>query len=310
MKKDTHSLSLPILALLLAMMFWGSSFVVMKIALRAWDPLLAIFGRLLVASVVFLLLARKFGNIEYRTGDWKLLAFMSLCEPCLYFTFEAHALKYTSASEAATITALLPLMTVFAARYMLEEKLSRKVLVGIGSAVIGVLGLTWFSNTSENAPCPVLGNGLEFLAMICATGYTIACRYLSQRYSALFLTALPAFIGTIFFMPALLFSRWENDIQFSPPILASIVYLGVIVNVLTYFLFNYGLSRLSASRVSLYINLIPVFSMLFGWLILSEQLSSAQYLAAALVMGGTFFGQGSLNSAHLWFRTKWPNFKF
>jgi drug/metabolite transporter (DMT)-like permease len=71
-----------------------------------------------------------------------------------------------------------------------------------------------------------------------------------------------------------------------------IVYLGLLVNVLAYFLYNYGLSRIPASRVSPYVNLIPVFSMLLGWLLLDERLTLTQYLAAGLVFGGTLAGHG------------------
>jgi len=225
-----------------------------------------------------------------RREDWGWLAFMAICEPCLYFLFETHALKWTSASEAAMVTALLPLMTVAAARIFLRESITLRAMLGIVAALVGVSALSLSGRPSETAPNPFLGNFLEFLAMVCATGYTLAVRHLSSRYSPFFLTAFQAFAGSLFFLPALFLpgTRWPQEWLVADWV--PVLYLGAMVNVLAYFLYNYGLSRIPASQVSPFVNLIPVFSMLLGWVILDERLTLTQYLAAALVFGGTLAG--------------------
>lgn len=279
--------SLPALGLILAMMLWGSSFIAMKIALSSFDPLLVIFGRMLTATLVFLPFRKRLGKIRYQRGDWKYIAFMALCEPCLYFSFEVYALKYTSASQAGMVTALLPLMTALAARRILDESLSFSRLAGLVAALVGVLGLSLTGQPTESSPNPLLGNTLELLAIVCATGYTISSRFLSARYSPFSITALQSFIGTIFFLPVLFFPSTRFPAQLPLAGLLSIVYLGGIISVVAYFLYNYGLSKIPASQVTSYVNLIPLFAVLLGWLILDERLTSFQYMAAAMVIGGT-----------------------
>jgi drug/metabolite transporter (DMT)-like permease len=282
----------PVLGLIVAMMLWGSSFIAMKMAVAVHDPVWVIFGRMLVASAIFASFGRRFKNIRVLRKDWIWIGFMALCEPCLYFLFETHALKWTSASEAAMITALLPLMTVAAARLVLKEEISIRTVIGISAAMVGVVILTALGRTTESSPNPLLGNTLEFLAMVCATGYTLAVRHLSARYSPFFLTAIQAFVGSLFFLPALFLPGTEWPVDFVWWDWAPILYLGSLVNVLAYFLYNFGLSRIPASQVSPYVNLIPVFSMLLGWMLLGEQLRFSQYLAAGLVFGGAFAGYG------------------
>jgi drug/metabolite transporter (DMT)-like permease len=282
--------ALPICGLVVAMIIWGSSFIAMKMAVAVHDPIWVIFGRMLVASVIFVVLLKRLRDIEVRRQDLGLLALMALCEPCLYFLFESHALKWTSASEAAMITALLPLMTVVAARFTLREVISLKTVLGITVAFVGVVSLSVMGRTSQHAPNPLLGNSLELLAMVCATGYTLAVRRLSSRYSALFLTAVQAFVGSIFFLPVLFLPGVQTPRIWVWQEWLPVLYLGALVNVLAYFLYNYGLSRLTASRVSVFVNLIPVFSLILGWLILGEQLTNLQYCAAALVLSGAFAG--------------------
>ncbi len=293
MMLDSRSSScLPALGLVVAMVLWGSSFIVMKVALQFYDPIVVMCGRMTVAALIFLLFSKRFGKIEYRSGDWKLLAFMAFCEPCLYFCFETHALRWTSASEAAMITALLPLLTVVGARLFLSERITIRSALGLLAALLGALALTGLGRPSEHAPCSWLGNSLELGAMVFATGYTLTSRHLGARYSPFFLTAVQAFAGSVFFTAALLLpgTALPSGGGWQPAM--AVLYLGAAINVLAYFLYNFALGRIPASQVSPFVNLIPVFSLALGWLVLGEALTSTQYVAAAVVLGGAMVGQG------------------
>jgi drug/metabolite transporter (DMT)-like permease len=93
-------------------------------------------------------------------------------------------------------------------------------------------------------------------------------------------------MGSIFFLPVLFVPSTHLPHQFPWPGTLAVIYLGGIISVVAYFLYNYGLSRIPASKASAYVNLIPVFSVILGWLVLGEHLTSFQYLAAAAVLGG------------------------
>ena len=99
-------------ALVGASILWGSSFIAMKIAMREFSPLLAVFCRMAVASAVFALIWRRMSGFAAGRADWKGIVFMAFCEPCLYFVFEAKALTLTQASQAAMVTALWVLTRV------------------------------------------------------------------------------------------------------------------------------------------------------------------------------------------------------
>ena len=280
------------LGLVAAMFLWASSFVALKLAFRGFDPMVVIFGRMLVASFCFLPFVPGFraGNTFCRR-DLPTLLFMALCEPCLYFIFEARALQLTTASQAGMITALLPLMVAVAARFVLKETLTGSMLTGFAMAITGAIWLSLAGEASADAPQPLLGNFLEFMAMVCATGYIISLKRLTRRYTPFFLTAVQAFVGAVFFFPFLglpstaLPSRWAWG-----PTLA-IVYLGAVITLGAYGLYNHGVSRIPASQASIFVNLIPVFTVFLGWLILDERFTGAQYLASALVFAGIYISQ-------------------
>ena len=125
-----------LIALWSAVILWGSSFIALKFAFQHFDPMVVIFGRMIVASICFLFVYKRICNVEYRPGDWKLLLFMGICEPGFYFVFEALALTYTDASQAGMICALLPLIVAFAAYFTLKERISRRTITGFAIAMI------------------------------------------------------------------------------------------------------------------------------------------------------------------------------
>ena len=282
---------LPVVSLVLAMLLWSSSFIALKLAFRIYDPMVVVFGRMLVAALCFAGFAARFKAVKYHRGDWKLLLFMTLCEPCLYFIFEARALELTTASQAGMITALLPLLVAVNARIFLKETISARSACGFVIAVAGAVWLSIGGQPTAQAPNPPLGNFLEFVAMICATGYIITLKHLTVRYSPFFLTALQAMVGSLFFLPLLFLPSTALPSHFDPGGVLAIIYLGAFITLGAYGLYNFGVSRIPASQASAFVNLIPVFTILLGWIILGERFTPVQYLASGLIFIGILISQ-------------------
>ncbi|MBF8163315.1 DMT family transporter [Ectopseudomonas hydrolytica] len=282
--------ALAMAALVLAMALWGSSFIALKLAFAELPALWVIAGRMLLGALVFLAAWRWRGRVDYRRGDWKYLLALTACEPCLYFIFEALALQHTSASQAGMITALLPLLVALGAYLFLHERLTRTTLAGFVLALGGALWLSLAGSADEHAPNPLLGNFFELLAILCATAYTLLLKHLTGRYSPFILTALQALVGSLFFVPL---AAWQADwpSSFSPQGLAAVAYLGVVVTVGAYGLFNFGVSRLPASQATAFTNLIPLFTLVFAAVLLGERLSAEQMVAAGLVFVGVLLSQ-------------------
>ena len=278
--------TLPVMALLLAMVLWGSSFVALKYSFQEMHPLAVIFGRMVVASLCFLPFLRSFTRMGVRRHHIFPLAAMCLCEPCLYFLFESAALVHTTASQAAMITTMLPLMVALAAGLVLGERVSVRTVSGFVVAVAGAVWLSVAAGASGQAQNPVL-------AMVCATAYTILMKQLSKTFHPFLLTGLQAFAGALFFAPALLLAKVRVVADLPVGGLLAVLYLGTVVSVGAYGLYNFGISRIPASQAAAFVNLIPVFSILLGFLILGERLTSRQLCACALVFFGVLLSQDS-----------------
>lgn len=283
--------SLSLLALLAAMVLWGSSFVAFKYAVMTYDPVVVVFARMAVAGILFLIFLPKWKPDRIRRRDLGLMLVMGLCEPCLYFLLEGQALRLTTASQAGMVAATLPVFVAVVGGLLLGERLKMQAWAGLLLALLGVGMVSVCGTASENAPNPVFGNLLELAAMLCASGYTVSMKVLCSRYSSWFMTAVQSFVGTLFFAPLLLLpsTTLPQTLAVGPTL--SVLYLGVVISIGAYGFYNYGVSQLPAWQASAYVNLIPVFALVLGWALLDETLTVLQCAGVAVVFAGVWLTQ-------------------
>jgi drug/metabolite transporter (DMT)-like permease len=283
--------------LILAAMLWGSSFVVLKAAMNTYHPYMLILGRMVVATVIFLpvfYVQRR--AWKYHRGSWKIILFMSLCEPCLYFLLEVAALQRTSASQAGMVTAMLPLMAAFGSYLVFNEPLGRRACIGFALAIAGVCWLSLSGSADVQAPNPVLGNFLEFCAMLCSAGYFLGVKHLTVRYnySPFWITAVQALMGMLFFLPLAWLPAVDMTAHLEVDFFLAIGYLGAFITIGAYGLYNFGISRMPVGRAATFVNLIPIFTVFWGWLLLGERFSLQQYAAAVVTLVGVYLSQRAL----------------
>jgi drug/metabolite transporter (DMT)-like permease len=95
----------------------------------------------------------------------------------------------------------------------------------------------------------------------------------------------------VFFFPFLLLPSTRLPHHFEVEASLAVLYLGVAVTLGAYGLYNFGLKHIPVNKASAYVNLIPVFSVIMGWMLLGESFSMQQCLAAGLVMAGVCISQ-------------------
>jgi drug/metabolite transporter (DMT)-like permease len=293
-------------ALFIAVTLWGSSFVATKIGLRQLEPLSIVWLRQLVATLAILPFwlpawLRHRHAATVRRSDTGLLLLLAFFQPCLYFVCESYALQLTTASQAGVVSAMMPLMVAVVAGAMLGEQVTRRMWGGFALSVTGVVWLTLASAPEESAPAPMLGNMLELAAMACGVGYTIACRKLGSTFSPVIITGVQILAGFLFFLPGAFmlpagFTSMAAQALTTPGSDAAISlfavgYLGLFVTLGAFALYNFGVSALSASKASAWINLVPVVSIVLGHLVLGETFSPYQAGGALLVLGGLYLCQ-------------------
>jgi drug/metabolite transporter (DMT)-like permease len=189
------------------------------------------------------------------------------------------------------ITATLPLLVAVGAHFLLKDRQPRTVWLGLALSLGGVLVLTGGSEAQASAPNPVLGNLLEFLAMLCATGYVLIAKKLSTRYSALVITATQTLMGSVWFGAALL-TPWGSWPQHYPlDAMLWVLYLGACITLGAYGMYTWAVGKVPVALAGAFINLIPLFTLVLAWLYLDETLNTTQAFACVMVLGGVLLSQ-------------------
>jgi drug/metabolite transporter (DMT)-like permease len=282
---------LPVLAILSAVFLWGASFPAMRVSVRALSPWAVMEARMLTGLIILLPMAGRLLPRNYRKGDWKFLLAMVLFQPCLYFLLESNALRFTTSSQAGVIASFVPLLVAVGAWLVLSEVITRTVIAGLSLSIGGVAALTLLQAPGGMAENPLLGNLLEVGAMVCAAANIIAVKGLCRRYGPWSLTALQVVAGSFFFAPGLWFMADAAPGTWSPRLILILLFLGSFVTIGAFGLYNWGMSRIPASRASAFINLVPVAAVLLGWILLGEGLTPWQCAAALAVIAGVSLGQ-------------------
>ena len=288
------TLKKPIIYILaiLAMLFWGFSFILTSVVFRYYSPVTTVFLRLLISSVILFAGIWLFGKMEkVKKGDMKLFLLSALFNPFFYFVGESYGLKLTSSTVTSVIIATIPLFTPVAAYFVLGEKMGRLNVFGLVVSFFGLLVMLMNNDFSFNAsPQGVL---FLFFAVFSAIVYMIYLKKLSHRYSAYFIIAFQNLLGAIYFLPFFLFFDFPGFIAVKPDftLIASLLSLAIFCSSLAFVFFTISTREIGIVRTNVFANLIPVFTAIFSFLILSELFSLHKILGILIVVFGLYLSQ-------------------
>ena len=90
---------------------WGVSFIGTKMALETLTVFSYVFSRFLLASIIFIFLLKRKGIPRLDRSLVIRMVVLALLQPFGYFFFESLGLKYTAATKASLLIALIPLLS-------------------------------------------------------------------------------------------------------------------------------------------------------------------------------------------------------
>ncbi len=276
--------------LILAVIFWGFSFVATKMALETIPVFTLIFIRFLLSSVFFGLVILKRGFPRFSPEGHRLILLTAFFEPVLYFLFETKGLQYTSAPKASLIIATIPLVVLFLASFVLKERAKNAGFFGIVISLFGIwLLITGSRDFSWDFQGALIGDLLIFGAVLSAAIYIICARHLGKKYSSFEITTMQTLYGTIFFTVPFV---WElPEVQWSlisGRSMAALVYLTIFATIAAYLFYNHALTKIPAARAAVFINGIPLVTIFGAWFFLEETLTLVQTGGGFLVLTAIF----------------------
>jgi drug/metabolite transporter (DMT)-like permease len=278
--------------LVLAMIFWGLSFVWYKSVYLFFDPITVVYFRLLISSILLFSFALIFHKLQkIKITDIKYFILAAFFEPFVYFLGESFGMKYISPTLASVIVALIPLLAPIAARFFYRESLSWLNIFGLIISVFGVALVVFEDGLSLKAsPAGIL---LMMLAVTGAISYSICVKRLTDSYNSFTIVAWQNFLGLIMFTPLFFIIDFQS-IDFHSIRLYSIIpliKLAVFASTLAFLFFTMGIGKIGIIRANIFTNLIPVFTAVFAWLMLDESFGLTRILGIFVVLSGLMLSQ-------------------
>jgi drug/metabolite transporter (DMT)-like permease len=275
-------------------LLWSANFIVGKVALREFPPLLLGALRIGLAGI-FLIPAywrktRSTGGI-WPQADLRLLAFLAACNVGNQLLFLL-GLHRTSVAHSALIIGVGPIFVLLIAAAMGLERITLRKTAGMILALGGVAALAYQASVPHasgagSTESTIAGDTITAAACVLFSLFAVYGKRAAERHSTVTVNGFAYITGAALLAPILLWQAREFSFaQVSAAGWSSLVYMALFPSVICYLIYYHALTRISASRVSAFIYLEPVIATLMGVAFLGERITGS------LVAGGTVIFTG------------------
>lgn len=290
-------------AMTAAALFWSGAFIAGKFSVP-WIPTFTLtFLRFLFAAVALRLAGKTelFSdegerNFCVKKEHWPVFLFNGIVGMFGYHVFFFLALKSTTAINASIIGAMNPIVTTIFAAVWMKTKIPGRQIFGIILSFAGVL-LTLSGGSLEVLQACSFNRGdlLMAAAVLCWAAYGVFSKCRGKGIPPRSLTYYSFVVCTVILIP---FVLWEKPWSFMGDIPASawlaVLYMSLFPSVAGYLIQQIAIKIIGPSRTSVFINLVPIFSMILAVPVLGETLKPVKVLTAGIIIAGVWICQFSI----------------
>lgn len=278
--------------------FTGTTFNLAKYTLGYLSPSATAALRFSLAAVTMLIILAVTQGVKLTHFKANAIQFVVLGIVGI-FGFNALffiGLEYTSPLNGALIMGTNPLLTTILARLILKDTITKRQIVGIFFAFVGVLlVITQGSLEIIKDLSFSIGDMIILGGNLCWSLYGVLVRRFGKGSTPLATTTYTMIIGAICLIIFALFT--SNPIPLSNiPIGAwgAIAFMALFTSVLGYLWWNQGMKEIGAGKTSLFFNVVPVVTMVISFIV-GTPITVFQIIGAFLVISGVLASSGLIS---------------
>ena len=213
------------------------------------------------------------------------LAWLGVLNPGVSYALGLAGLAHITASLSVLLWATEPLLILALAGWLLREQITKPLAA---ASIVGVVGVAFATLETETSG-EWGGVALTLAGVAACAVYTVMTKKLMVRDSTLAVVTVQQTAALVF---ALLLLGGAVLLQIAPAwprasaaAWASAIVSGLLYYAVAFWLYITGLRRIPAAIAGVFINLVPFFGVIGGYLLLSERLSGRQWIGALLIVG-------------------------
>jgi drug/metabolite transporter (DMT)-like permease len=285
----------PRLGAMLAIVFWGLSFVATKAVVREISPATLIFSRAGLGTLLLLGLLAVRRRPAWPPRDALVpLAAMGFVGVAFHQLLQAYALALTSAVNAGWLIGLIPLWSAILSALLLKERMGPLKIAGL---LVGFAGAALVVSRGEPAArlLALPGTRGDFLVLVSTLNwalYTVLGHGTIRRLGPTRATAGAMLLGWLMLLPVFLATAgWNDYARLSTAGWAALLFLGIACSGLGYLLWYGALERVEASRVAALLYAEPLVTLAAAVVLLGERVGVTTVVGGLLVLGGVVLVQ-------------------
>lgn len=279
--------------------FWGASGVAIKEAYLQLGTIEILALRFVLAApllIVATLLWKGRRAMAVDLRDIPYFVLLATVGITLSFFLQVLSLSYTTATNFTLIFNLSTFFILFLSVAMAGERFTNRKMFG---ALVAFLGLVLIVTNGHIAlSTHLLGDGIALLGTIAWALYTILGKRINEKYSALTVLNYVFLFGALELLPLYLLTPHASPASFTGLTWVALGFLTVCCSLIAFLVYNFGLEKLPASTVALFIYVMPLSGVLLAALVLGESLTAFTIAGAALIIYGIFMAERRKKSNH------------
>ena len=288
-----RTLRLAFLALILPPLFWSGNTVLGRLTVTHVPPLTLNALRWGLAALLFAPFAYKHLKADWPIlwqYRWRVLG-LALCAATGYNSFLYLGLRSTSIVNAALINATTPAVVGILSAVLLKNNLTRMQFFGALLSIFGVLQIAVRGEWGSLAHLGLnVGDVYIFIGVALYGLYTVLLRFAPKVHAFSFMQAIFV-LGTIGTLVWMMFYHLLSlgSLAITAPvgdIVLPILYITIFASIGATFFWNYGVQHVGAIRAGYFVNLIPVFSIIWALFLVGEVIELYQIVGMILVCTG------------------------
>src|SRR6056297_727728 len=280
--------------LIFASLSWAGSFVAVRVIHQEIPPIMLGFLRFVVATPVmfFLLFLLKKPFFLSKQKIPQLLV-LALTGVTLLYMLQFTGVSLTSASTGGVLINTNVLFISLFSALFLHERFTQLKTMGVIISFIGVVLVMFGQMSNEQIVFDssfLFGSILVILSAVCWAVYSIVGKHMLKEEDSLVVHANAFLLGTMLFLPFVYtdINLVLDNMSFSG--LIAVLYLGLFCSVFAYIAWYYALSKSEAAESAVFLNFIPLFTILLSFFI-GEYPTPLFLVGAGLIVFGVVLVQ-------------------
>ncbi len=263
----------------------GANFSVLKFALDHSTPFMVAGMRTVLASTALLLFAFSRGErLPRRRDDLVNIFVVGFSITTVSSALLVFGVNRVSAGLGSLMASTMPLFTAALSLVLLSVRLPSRALVGLA---VGFGGTAVLASPSLGGSSELVGVvALLFSALAWAFGNVYMKWRDFTRVSPVMLVAVQLVFSAIMLVPFALVVEGPGDTEWNLDLFVPLFYASIPANAVTFALLATVVRRATPTVAASTAYLIPLFGVLFGYLIRDESLGVVELLGGALVVLG------------------------